>query len=464
MTEAIDGGALEGVRVLEVGGEIGAWCGKLLADMGATVVKVEPPGGDRTRSYEPFYQDEPGPERSLYFWHYNTSKKSLTLDLDAEAGLDLFRRLVAGADVVLDSHQPGHLADLGIGYEELRKVRPDLVMAAVSPFGQDGPYANYAMTDLTALAFGGPAWSCGYDDHDVPPVRGGGNQGYHTASHFAAIGILIALVHRQQTGVGQFLDVNMHAALNVTTEAGSYTYLVTQENVKRQTGRHASVRQTPPSQILGPGGRYLNVGFPARTEEQWIQLLAWLEDEGVVGDLQEYLSPPSRQALHENTRMGHTVKCQVLYERPFWREAGFSGEAVCTRGPVTVVFDGIVGDCAPALLVFITGRPAQGWSERDPQQRRELVLGSLVEWFGPDAAEPVQVVETDWSAEQWSGGAPVVLFPQGALTRHGPALRAPVGRIHWAGTETAREHTGFMEGALESGERAADEVLAVLRR
>jgi crotonobetainyl-CoA:carnitine CoA-transferase CaiB-like acyl-CoA transferase len=297
MTEAIDGGALEGVRVLEVGGEIGAWCGKLLADMGATVVKVEPPGGDRTRSYEPFYQDEPGPERSLYFWHYNTSKKSLTLDLDAEAGLDLFRRLVAGADVVLDSHQPGHLADLGIGYEELRKVRPDLVMAAVSPFGQDGPYANYAMTDLTALAFGGPAWSCGYDDHDVPPVRGGGNQGYHTASHFAAIGILIALVHRQQTGVGQFLDVNMHAALNVTTEAGSYTYLVTQENVKRQTGRHASVRQTPPSQILGPGGRYLNVGFPARTEEQWIQLLAWLEDEGVVGDLQEYLSPPSRQAL-----------------------------------------------------------------------------------------------------------------------------------------------------------------------
>ncbi len=174
--------------------------------------------------------------------------------------------------------------------------------------------------------------------------------------------------------------------------------------------------------------------------------------------------PPSRQALHENTRMGHTVKCQVLYERPFWREAGFSGEAVCTRGPVTVVFDGIVGDCAPALLVFITGRPAQGWSERDPQQRRELVLGSLVEWFGPDAAEPVQVVETDWSAEQWSGGAPVVLFPQGALTRHGPALRAPVGRIHWAGTETAREHTGFMEGALESGERAADEVLAVLRR
>jgi crotonobetainyl-CoA:carnitine CoA-transferase CaiB-like acyl-CoA transferase len=199
--------------------------------------------------------------------------------------------------VVLDSYEPGRLDDLGIGYEMLRRVTPDLVMAAVTPFGQTGPYFNFAMTDLTALAFGGPAWSCGYDDHDVPPVRGGGNQGYHTASHFAAIGILVALVHRQHTGIGQFVDINMHAALNVTTEGASYTYLITQETVQRQTGRHASIRHTPPTQILGPGGRYLNVGFPARTEEQWILLLAWLEDEGVVGDLQEYLSPPSREAL-----------------------------------------------------------------------------------------------------------------------------------------------------------------------
>lgn len=170
--------------------------------------------------------------------------------------------------------------------------------------------------------------------------------------------------------------------------------------------------------------------------------------------------PPDRQALHDQTRMGNTVKCQVLYERAFWREAGWSGEAVCTRGPLTVVFDGVVASGAPALLVFITGRPAQGWSARAPEERRALVLDALTAWFGPDAAKPLELHETDWSEEPWSGGAPVVLFPQGTLTRYGPALRRPEGPIHWAGTETAREHTGFMEGALESGERVAQEILA----
>lgn len=174
--------------------------------------------------------------------------------------------------------------------------------------------------------------------------------------------------------------------------------------------------------------------------------------------------PASRRALHEQTRMGHTVKCQVVYERAFWREAGWSGEAVCTRGPLTVVFDGMVGGGRPALLVFLTGAPAKGWSERSAEERRSIVLGELERYFGPQAAEPLELRETDWSTEPYSGGAPVVLFEQGALTRHGHALREPVGRIHWAGTATAREHTGFMEGALESGHRVADELLAALAR
>jgi monoamine oxidase len=172
--------------------------------------------------------------------------------------------------------------------------------------------------------------------------------------------------------------------------------------------------------------------------------------------------PASRKRLQAHTHMGHTVKCQVLYERPFWREAGFSGEAVCTRGPLNVVFDGMVGGGHPALLVFVTGRPAQAWRARTAEERRELLLETLVSWFGPEAGRPVQIRETDWSDERYSGGAPVVLFQKGALTRDGEALRAPVGGIHWAGTETALEFTGFMEGALESGERAAREVLAEL--
>ena len=102
-------GVLEGVHVLELGGEFGAWCGKLLGDMGADVVKIEPPSGDPTRAYEPFYQNRPDPNGSLFFWHYNTSKRGVTLDIESDGGRDLFRRLAARADVIVESHPPGYL-------------------------------------------------------------------------------------------------------------------------------------------------------------------------------------------------------------------------------------------------------------------------------------------------------------------------------------------------------------------
>ena len=147
---------LDDVRILEVGGELGGWCGKLLADMGATVIKVEPPEGEETREYPPFYNDEPDKNGSLYFWHYNTNKQSVTLDIESETGRDLFLRLAAGADVIIDSSEPKYMDSLGLGYERVSEVTPDIIFAAVSPFGQDAPYSDYASTDMTALAFGGP--------------------------------------------------------------------------------------------------------------------------------------------------------------------------------------------------------------------------------------------------------------------------------------------------------------------
>ena len=289
--------ALDDVRILEVGGALGAWCGKILADMGATIIKVEPPDGDETRAFPPFYNDEPHKNRSLYFWHYNINKHSVTLDIESATGRDLFVRLAAQSDAIIDSCPPKHLDSLGIGYEAISQTTPDIIFAAISPFGQDAPYSDYAYTDLTALAFGGPVWSCGYDDHTIPPVRGGGNQAYHTACHFAAIGVLTALVHRQFTGEGQFIDVNMHAAQNVTTEGGAYHWLVARDTVQRQTGRHSSPTPTPEVQMLCGDGRYVNIGFPARTEEQWFHLLAWLDEHSLVGDLSQYLTPPSREAI-----------------------------------------------------------------------------------------------------------------------------------------------------------------------
>ena len=290
-------GAMEGLLVLELGHELGAWCGKHLADMGARVLKIEPPTGDQTRGYPPFYQDQPDPDGSLFFWHYNTNKGGVTLDLTTATGRELFLKMAAGADLVIDAFPPCYLDGLGIGYRQLQERNPSIIVAGVTPFGREGPYQEYAMTDLTGLAFGGPVWSTGYDDHSLPPVRGGGNQWAHTGGSFATIGILIALLHRQQTGEGQFVDVNMHAAVNVTTEGATSNWLVARATVQRQTGRHSSVQPTPSAQFRCRDGRYINAGSIFRSEEQWIQLLVWFQDAGVMEDISQYIVPPSREAV-----------------------------------------------------------------------------------------------------------------------------------------------------------------------
>jgi monoamine oxidase len=173
--------------------------------------------------------------------------------------------------------------------------------------------------------------------------------------------------------------------------------------------------------------------------------------------------PALRDQLTQRMPMGATIKCHALYERPFWRELGFSGEAVSDGEPVSAVFDNTSHDGAqPALLGFIVGRPARIWSGRDPVERREAVLAAYARFFGPEAARPMAYVEKDWSVDPWAGGCPVGSMTPGTMSLFGPALRAPVERIHWAGTETAIEWTGYMEGAVESGERAAREVVARL--
>ena len=169
--------------------------------------------------------------------------------------------------------------------------------------------------------------------------------------------------------------------------------------------------------------------------------------------------PDSRIQLQSEWTMGATVKVFVLYPRPFWLELGYSGEAVCTEGPFSVSFDNFTSTGQPGLLVFLTGSPARGWSTRSPTERRRLILDALCRYFGPEASDPIVYQEIDWSTEPYSGGAPVSNPALQSLTSRTSALIDPVGRIHWAGTETARESTGFMEGALQAGERAAQEIL-----
>lgn len=279
--------ALTGIRVIELASERIAMAGKLMADMGADVILVEPPGGDPSRRYPPFVDDEPGEHRSLYFMHYNTGKRSVTLDLDDEDDLRRFRRLMASADILLESEPVERLGQLGVDYDQLAGDKPDLIHVAVTPYGRNEPLSDLPATDLTLMAAGGPPWNCGYDDHSLPPVRGWGNQGYHTGCHIAFMAVLTALLHRKMTGEGQFIDVSMTAALNVTTEAGSYHWLVNQTTVQRQTGRHAAVQPTGESQVQCADGRWVNTGVPPRSPDEFARLFAWMGELALVEDFPE---------------------------------------------------------------------------------------------------------------------------------------------------------------------------------
>lgn len=170
--------------------------------------------------------------------------------------------------------------------------------------------------------------------------------------------------------------------------------------------------------------------------------------------------PALRDQLLQRFPMGATTKVLATYARPFWREQGFSGEAVASDGPVTATFDNTSHDGAqPALVAFVVGEPARAWGARAADVRRQAILLALARFFGPDAGAPLEYREQDWAAEPWTRGCPVASPAPGALVAFGDALRAPTGRLHWAGTETATEWNGYMEGAVESGERAAREVL-----
>jgi len=288
-------GPLAGLRVIELAGRLGQWTGKLMADFGADVIKVEPPSGVVERKVGPFYKDIEDPNRSLYFWHYNTSKKSVTLDLSKPEGRDLFRQLVKNADVLLETTKPGTLEALGIGYETLRAENPGLIVTSLTDFGQTGPWVGYEMTDMLHLAGGGQMAACGYDtiedDPDLRPIAPGGGNGYHMGAHFAYIATMAALFHKSMTGEGQHLDVSAHESAALTTEMHIPNWIYTQQVVKRQTGRHAGARPSAPSQMPTGDGKYINMGGGLSTSfRAFVEVMA---ETGQAGDLQDikYLDP-----------------------------------------------------------------------------------------------------------------------------------------------------------------------------
>jgi crotonobetainyl-CoA:carnitine CoA-transferase CaiB-like acyl-CoA transferase len=233
-------GMLKGYRILDLCDERGLMAGKLLGDLGAEVIKVEPPQGESSRCLEPFFDNDPDPEKSLFFMAYNTNKKGITLNIETAEGQGLLKQLVAKSDVLLESFDPGYLDSLGLGYDALVQVNPDIITTAITPFGATGPYREYAGSDLVLWAMSGLLFICG--DADRAPVRISLPQVYLHAGTDGAAGTVMALFHRGNTGMGQKVEVSALKAM----ERVAYTAHILWDARKKILRRPGSGLRIPP--------------------------------------------------------------------------------------------------------------------------------------------------------------------------------------------------------------------------
>src|SRR5262245_29011258 len=278
---------LRGYRALDLTGLSGQLCGRVLADLGMEVIKIEPPGGDPVRRLAPFVLLSNGSELSTSFAHLNAGKASKVLDLDKEADREVFRELVKTADVVLESFQPGELEAKGLGYKALAAINPGIVMASITGFGQTGPKKNLACNDLVAVAESGFLYISG--DPSLPPCRPPETQAYYFASLFGAAGLLAALYRRERTGRGDHVDSSMQETL-ATQEHIIRLWANEKQISKRAGSQHGSVA---PAKIFPcrDGFVYLYV-----TRQHWKLFLTVWKDHPAVFDSSDWLNNVYRRA------------------------------------------------------------------------------------------------------------------------------------------------------------------------
>jgi crotonobetainyl-CoA:carnitine CoA-transferase CaiB-like acyl-CoA transferase len=327
---------LAGVRVVEVANELGEYGGKVLAGLGADVIKIEPPGGAETRAYGPFRDDVPGAENSLYFWHYNLGKRSIRLDLDDPADQAVFRDLARTADVVLDTYPLGYLPDRAIGYEQLKAENGGLIYARISPFGDNGPWSGYRGSDLVHLALGGVVMNSGYDSepsgfYDTPPLAPQMWQSYQIVGEMAVMGILAALLSRTESGRGQQVSISVHEAVSKNTETDIPNWVYLAQTHYRKTCRHSSPAIELHSLARTKDGRWvLPYQTYLPTTDQFTRSVRFLKKWSAEADLEDdrYLDPSYRASLagrmHISDVMNRLVG-RVKFARRVWDAAQAEG-------------------------------------------------------------------------------------------------------------------------------------------
>ncbi len=375
---------LSDIRVIDLAGESAVFAGRLLSQLGAEVIRVEPPAGSTVRERQPFLDGVEDPERSLYHLHYNAGKRGITLDYATERGAALLREVIASCDVLIETARPGRMDELGLGFEALRQINEGLIYGTVTPFGQEGPMAGYEAPDIVASAMSGLMFLNGYPED--PPNQPPSEQAYHMASLALVSALLIAVVGRDRSAAGSVggtrVDVSIQEAATMATlqnaPPNGYRWHGT------IPGRHGMSTRAGTKQIHRcEDGRWISFVVPPY---RWREFVAWLDEEGIESEArqmefrdQTYRAMngavttaaiaelvrrhDSETLFHEGQRrrllvmpvngVEHLVTDAQLQERGFFTETtnGASGESLIDAGP-PVLFEGqrpTTGQRAPTL-------------------------------------------------------------------------------------------------------------------
>jgi crotonobetainyl-CoA:carnitine CoA-transferase CaiB-like acyl-CoA transferase len=359
--------AFDDLRALDLAGEEAVYCTKLLADLGADVIRVEPPGGSDIRKLGPFVGDVADGERSIQHLYFNTSKRGITLDITTPEGRDLLLRLAAKADVVVESFKPGRMASLGLGYDDLRRARPDIILTSVTGFGQTGPHSGWEWSDLVDVAMSGILTLSGFVDR--PPYRPYPSQAYYCGSVEAAIGTLLAVTARDVQGEGQWIDVSIQESLSMAQETAMQTWDFLHRARRRAGGVEQAIRLGG-LQEVADGYVFAMIGL-AGAGAPLSAFVEWMDEEGAAGDL---------------------VESGVLADL---KEIAASGRGAARDPALLQRMQGHIGKVADQAKVFMKSRPKREVYIRG--QQHGFLIGAAND--PRDIVESEQLIARGWFQE-----------------------------------------------------------------